>query len=312
MLFFPYKVDIDLNRLPVVTILICLICCGIYILQYSSERAVTNSALEFCKQKHQVKLNLVLERVVGHGDLLACVKLFSSLHNNSNPKNVISLLAERSGTISSLDFARSKILIVNTLSDNYTEFSRQAPSSLTAELMYDPQSLSLRRMILSVFAHGSWMHLIGNLFFFFAFAASVEIILGSITFLTVILILASSTNLIYSLTMFFQSRMVPTLGLSGVVMGMIGLFTFLIPTARIRCFFWFILIIRIFSIPAWILVLWYFGWDLYNLYFSQSEQSNVNLIAHVSGALLGLSMGFLFFRNRRPMLTSSKRLRRVS
>ena len=172
-----------------------------------------------------------------------------------------------------------------------------------------PRSFSLTHMITAVFSHGNVTHLLGNLFFFFAFAASVEIIVGMFAFMVIIFSLAVGTNLAYSAVMFTYNAALPTLGLSGVVMGMIGLFVFLLPTANIRCFFWFLVIIRILRIPAWFLATWYIGWDVFQLYNAPGE-SNVNVVAHVSGALIGLLIGVIFYRHRRPVITASKRLRK--
>lgn len=92
-------------------------------------------------------------------------------------------------------------------------------------------------------------------------------------------------------------------------MGMIGLFVFLLPTANIRCFFWFLVIVRILRIPAWFLASWYISWDVFQLYNAQSG-SNTNVVAHISGAVIGLLVGIIFYRHKRPVITASKRLRK--
>ncbi len=311
MLFFPYRVDIDLKRLPFITILISILCIFIYYQQSVSERAINNSASEYCQKKQSRIFLLVVKKVTQSDDSQACIAILQSLQNNSNPQNTINKLVDYASAFDSMSLIRSRELMVGTLNKVYNDFKQQAPKSLTAKLMYDPATLSIDKMITSVFAHGSWLHLIGNLFFFYAFAASVEIILGSFSFLVVIIGVAIGTNLAYTVVALADPYVLPTLGLSGVVMGMIGLFIFLIPLARIRCFFWFILIVRVFSVPAWMLALWYIGWDVYNLYTGDNDSSNVNLVAHVSGAAIGVITGLIFFRNRRPTITVTKRLRGI-
>jgi membrane associated rhomboid family serine protease len=86
-------------------------------------------------------------------------------------------------------------------------------------------------------------------------------------------------------------------GLSGVVMGMIALFVFFIPMARVKCFLWLIVIYRRFAVPAWLLATWYIGWDIYAL--TKSGNPGVNLVAHVSGAAIGFLVGVVFFRAKR-------------
>ncbi|MFV2056755.1 MAG: rhomboid family intramembrane serine protease [Thiohalomonadales bacterium] len=232
------------------------------------------------------------------------------IHTTSRPDKMILNLAERADPVHSLNKSDSVQFIADSLGDLYANFESTAPDSLTAKLMYDPRSFRLDHMVTSAFAHGSWTHLAGNLFFFFAFAATIEILIGSIAFVFFTTFLAIATNISYSFAMFADVNALPTLGLSGVVMGMIGLFTFLLPTAKIRCFFWFIIIVRVFSIPAWILAAWYIGWDLYSLYFD-TGQSNTNFVAHISGAVTGVMAGFFLFKTSKHRIKLAKKLQRV-
>lgn len=310
MLFFPYKVDINLRRLPLVTILICIICSVVYYFQYKNTLLVERSAIKFCEQANKEKLfGIVVEKITPPKSVRNCAKLIYSIHVSDNPEQKIASMADDYHVFDALNFARGKTLVVNILNEQYTKFQKHAPGSMTRQLYYVPQSFSFPKMLTAAVSHSSITHLLGNLFFFFAFAASVEIIVGMFAFSLIILSLAIGTNLSYSIAMFANSDALPTLGLSGVVMGMIGLFVFLLPTARIRCLFWFLVIVRIFRIPAWILAAWFVGWDVFQLYYTQGD-SNVNVVAHVSGASIGLLVGILFYRNKRPIITPSKRLRK--
>lgn len=145
------------------------------------------------------------------------------------------------------------------------------------------------------------MHIIGNLIFFFAFAAAIETLLGSkLHFIGFMLLVALITDITYSLSILIgSSPPLPSLGLSGVVSGVIGLSGFLMPHARIRTFVWVIIfILRALPIPAWVLALWFIGWDAYYL-MAYSNTGGINLIAHVSGGIAGYLYGFLFLKNRR-------------
>jgi len=77
--------------------------------------------------------------------------------------------------------------------------------------------------------------------------------------------------------------------------------TFFMPTAKIRCFYWFFVKIGTVAISAWILALFFVGFDVYKL-LSQDEMGAVNLVAHVSGALIGLTFASVFFRRQRREL----------
>ena len=70
-------------------------------------------------------------------------------------------------------------------------------------------------------------------------------------------------------------------------------------TAKVRCYYWFLIKIGTVAVSAWILALIYVGVDAYTL-LSQDDMGGVNLIAHVSGAAIGPLLGFaLFQQNKR-------------
>jgi len=74
-----------------------------------------------------------------------------------------------------------------------------------------------------------------------------------------------------------------TLGLSGVVMGMMGLFAYLL--------------------PGWILAVWYIGGDMFQL-FSSDDHGAINVLAHVAGGISGFFYGFFFLKGSRLLAES--------
>ena len=110
--------------------------------------------------------------------------------------------------------------------------------------------------------------------------------------------MAFGTNIAYSLAMIGAQNPLPTVGLSGVVMGMIAMLAYFLPTAKVRCFYWFFIRIGTIAVSALILATVYIGIDVYTL-LTQDDLGGVNLIAHVSGAALGLLLGVIFFRARK-------------
>ena len=154
-------------------------------------------------------------------------------------------------------------------------------------------------MVSAVFAHAGFWHLLGNLVFFMAFAPALEILVGSSPrHIGLMLFVALVTGISYSLwTVINAAEPVPTLGFSGVVMGVIGLSAYLMPQARIRVFCW-LLIWKIFFVPAWILAVIYIGLDAWHM-FSSQDFGGINLVAHVSGGLAGYAYGFLWLKDRK-------------
>ena len=310
MLFFPFRVDLNFNRIPLLTILICLVCIFIYIQQEASSDEMQNSATKYCQKTHERMFWLVIEKVYGERDTEACSSVFYHIHSYKNPKERIEELVEQADKFNSRTEVSSRVIIRGMLEEKYRDFKLSGvKNDLTTQLMYEPHSYNLVNMITAAFAHGSWDHLLGNLFFFFAFAASIEMILGMVRYIAIFSSLAVGTHLSYSLAMMNVNEALPTLGLSGVVMGMIGVFVYLMPKINIRCFLWFFVIFRIVTIPAWLLAAWYVSWDIYALYFSE-DQSAINFIAHISGATIGFGLGLIFLVERKEKLEIEMRLYR--
>ena len=302
MLFFPFRVDLNFNRIPLLTILICLVCIFIFMKQEASFKEMQRSAKEYCQKDHERMFWLVIEKVYGERDVEACSSIFYHVHAFKNHEQRIDELVEQADKFTSRTEVSSRVIIRGMLEEKYREFRLSGvENDLTTQLMYEPHSYNLVNMITAAFAHGGWDHLLGNLFFFFAFAASIEMILGMLRYVLVFASLAIGTHLSYSLAMMNVNDALPSLGLSGVVMGMIGVFVYLMPKINIRCFLWFFVIFRVVVVPAWLLAAWYVSWDIYALYFSE-DQSAINFIAHVSGATIGFGLGLIFLVERKEEL----------
>ncbi len=179
-------------------------------------------------------------------------------------------------------------------------FYFQLTSDITSSLQYDPTSWNPLTMLTASFAHGSWTHLLGNLIFFLAFAPALEALIGStLRYIALMLFIALVTGVSYSIaTLIGSIEALPTLGFSGVVMGMIGLSAYMMPLARIRVFGWFILFWKIFYVPAWILAVFYIGLDLLEM-ISAESYGGINLVAHVAGGMAGYGFGFVWLKQRR-------------
>ena len=268
--------------------------------QKASVIDVRDSVVSFCKKQSTDKtFGLALEKTQGERSLGACVRMFYTFFYSKDIDKDIQGYVDNADKIDAFPIKYSRQYIKDSLTQKYQLFkSTNRARDLTNELKYVPETYSVKNMITAAFAHGSWSHVLGNLFFFFAFAAAIEVALGFLAFSALFIALAIGTHLTYSLTLIGVADPLPTLGLSGVVAGMIGLCAYLMPTVKIRCFLWFIIIFRVLRIPAWILATWYIGWDIYNLNHSD-HHSNINFVAHVSGAVIGFLLGLLLFRKRR-------------
>ncbi len=291
MILFPYRAQIKLHRLPVITIAVMAVCLLIYSAQYQNERRVEAHAERVCSQ-------LTAESEGGAADRghrwgrrsLSCVQAVLHIYFDPDPRKHLDWHINDMAS-------RGDVAGAERLRMQYRGFAERAPSLLTARLWHDRSRFDPVGMITSSFAHADWGHVIFNLIFFFAFAAAVELVLGPVLFIAMILVLSLGIGMIDHIISHWRGDPLPSLGLSGVVMGMLGLFAYFLPRAKIRFFFWFMLSVGTIGIPAWLVALWYVGWDLYDQLARIA--SPVNFVAHLAGAVLGMGIGLALFRDKR-------------
>ena len=298
MLFFPYKFDLNLKRVPFLTILVAVLCLGIYTAQHANESEFAEKTLQFCGKNRSHVAQMALEKSVGDASPSRCIELMFELGVAEQPEDIIKEYAAASRPFAGLSDEDSRAYIEDFLLEEYQTYRMRVPALRTKELWYAPQSWDPVKMVTASFSHGSWDHVIGNLLFFYAFAAAVELIVGALAFAGVVMVMVFGTNVAYSLAMLSVDDPLPTVGLSGVVMGMIALLAFFMPTAKVRCFYWVLIKIGTVAVSAWVLALIYIGVDVYTL-MTQEEMGGINLVAHVSGAVIGLVLGAVFFRRHR-------------
>ena len=167
------------------------------------------------------------------------------------------------------------------------------------KLMYFPDTWNPVTMLTASIAHADWEHIIFNLIFFYAFSPMLEMAIASTKrYVLTLLTIAFVTHVTYSLFSLMTGDYIPTLGLSGVVFGVIGFSAYLIPRARVVTFVWVLSFVRNIYIPAWILAAWFIGgniWDIYNY----GMDSGVNFISHISGGFAGYLIGYFYFKEHK-------------
>src|SRR6056297_1518220 len=114
----------------------------------------------------------------------------------------------------------------------------------------------------SMFPHGGWMHLIGNMMFLYIFGDNLEDLLGHLGFLAYYL--ASGLAAAGGQILADPSSTVPMVGASGAIAGVMGGYLLMFPRARIDVLVIIIFLIKIFTIPAWLMLGIWFGLQLVN------------------------------------------------
>jgi len=139
----------------------------------------------------------------------------------------------------------------------------------------------------SMFMHGGWLHLIGNMLFLWIFGNNVEDYLGRVKF--IIFYLLSGIAAIALYTLFGPNSKIPLIGASGAIAGVMGAYMVLYPRARITIFFFFF-IITFFKLPAKIVLGFWFIMQLFMSMTGTSAGGGVAWMAHVGGFIFGLAV----------------------
>lgn len=143
----------------------------------------------------------------------------------------------------------------------------------------------------SMFLHGSWMHILGNMLFLWIFGDNMEGRMGGLGFLAFYL-LAGLAAAGAQFAMDPGSRL-PMVGASGAIAGVLGGYMLLYPRARVDVLFIFIVFWRIFAIPAWIVLGVWFGSQVVAGLATPVEAGGVAYWAHIGGFVTGLALTFL-------------------
>jgi len=148
----------------------------------------------------------------------------------------------------------------------------------------------------SFFLHGDLFHLIGNTYFLLIFGDNVEDQLGRWRYALVVLLAALLGDLLHILA--DPRDMVPCIGASGGISGVIVFYALKFPQARLGFMFRWWFVFRWFYVPAWFALI---GWILLQLLLAYQQLagvSNVSALAHLGGAAVGLVAWALWRESR--------------
>ena len=156
---------------------------------------------------------------------------------------------------------------------------------------------ALTTIVTSMFLHGGWMHLAGNMLYLFIFGAAVEEAMGGLRFLMFYLVCGVAAAL--AMAAFMPHSTTPVIGASGAIAGVLGAYFVLYPRARITTIlpiFFFVYFVDIYAILY--LLLW-FGAQLYaGIHDNPEVSGGVAWWAHVGGFLVGMVLGPMLSRPR--------------
>lgn len=152
-------------------------------------------------------------------------------------------------------------------------------------------------LVTSVFLHGGWLHILGNLWFLYIFGDNVEDRFGHWGYLAFYLgcgILAGLSHLATD-----PDSMVPTIGASGAIAGVMGAYLILYPHARVLCIIPIFIFLHMAVLPAplflgvWFLIQFFQG----TFAITAAQQTGVAWWAHIGGFAVGVVVAWLLGSN---------------
>ncbi len=153
-----------------------------------------------------------------------------------------------------------------------------------------PARFQFLKVLTSMFLHGGWMHIIGNMWFLWIFGDNVEDAFGHFKYLLFYLLCglaAGMTQLLFSV----GSR-VPMVGASGAIAGVMGAYLIKFPRARIVTLVFIFIFFTTIEVPASLMLLYWFFIQFFSgvgtIGYSHVSQGGTAFFAHIGGFIAGM------------------------
>ena len=147
----------------------------------------------------------------------------------------------------------------------------------------------------SMFMHGGFMHIAGNMLYLWIFGDNIEASLGRVRY--VIFYLLTGVAAALSQAFMAPDSHVPMVGASGAISGVLGAYLVLHPRANVRVFVWLFIYMARWNIPAFIVLGIWFVMQLLSSASPSSGEAGVAFTAHIGGFIAGTA-AVLFFKKR--------------
>ena len=138
----------------------------------------------------------------------------------------------------------------------------------------------------SMFMHGGWMHIIGNMLYLWIFGDNIEDALGHAIYFVFYLVcgLAAAGAQIFA----DPASTIPSIGASGAVAGVLGAYLLLYPNHRINSLIFLGYFVRVVQLPAVLVLGFWIVIQLFSGVASAGAQTDVAYWAHVGGFFMGM------------------------
>lgn len=244
-------------RTPWVTLAIIAVCVGVYFLVQPEGRLIANSATQRSESDATF-----------------------TIRNAAIPCEV----------------TRGRPLTVDELNRTYVQNDANACERHPTSPAYDPAKNVYLAILVSMFLHGSLLHIGGNMLYLWIFGNNIEDRFGRLPYLAFYLVgggVAAAAHILIA-----PNSTVPVVGASGAIAAVMGAYLVMFPRVRISTLFFFIVIFFRDVQARWLLLFWFVS------QFFVNQNSGVAWVAHVGGFVFGV-LGGLVYRSLRPQRTAT-------
>jgi len=169
------------------------------------------------------------------------------------------------------------------------------PANLPPDLAVLPAPLTI---VSSMFLHGGWMHLGGNMLYLWLFGNNIEDAMGHGRFIVFYLVCGAAAALAQAVAAPLSE--IPMVGASGAISGVLGAYILLHPRARVLTLIFLGFFITMFRLPAMIVLGFWILIQVFNAVFQPAGGGGVAFLAHVGGFIAGVALIGLFKRRDVP------------
>lgn len=150
------------------------------------------------------------------------------------------------------------------------------------------QGAGAETLITSMFLHGGLLHLAGNMLFLWIFGDNMEDLLGHVGF--ALFYVASGIAAALAQFLFDPLSVIPMVGASGAIAGVMGGYLLMFPRARIDVLIIIVIFFRILALPAWLVLGLWFAIQVFSGMAAGAEAGGVAFWAHSGGFLAGVAL----------------------
>ncbi len=175
--------------------------------------------------------------------------------------------------------------ITNGIDLTGTQVIRDTAGGQTAQIPNYAAPLGVYfNLLSSMFMHGSIMHIFGNMLFLWIFGDNIENLIGHVRYAIFYIVCGFAAA--FGQILMGPDSIIPMLGASGAISGVLGGYMLLFPTRKVRA-----LLFNVYTtVPAYVALGLWIGYQILQGYFSPAGEGGVAYAAHIGGFIAGLAL----------------------